>query len=408
MRLTDYFFSNNGVDVLSPLFGWKKFLHMKESPARSSLVVDDNMEARCNTARAGLARLYNYDTLPFTVRDEVNREFAPEGYSIRYAAISQIGIMRWLRYHPNDKPFLPDLWPRILACIDSINHIGDFALLLWAAAESGRDDCNKFDKMLVQHWPERQRMCNAVELGWVVQSLVRLSELADLNADTKEVLKAAYDKLLELYNPDSRLFARHNRTGLKKMLSRRVACFADQIYPILALANYGRHFQDSQSVDVAVAAADSICRLQGPMGQWWWHYDVQTGKVAEEYPVFSVHQHGMAPMALFAIDAIAGTNHKPYIEKGLVWLDEQNELNEQMIELDKGIIWRDIHRREFGKMFRLVRGLLITMGLDGLHRLAGRSIFGYVVNRECRPYELGWLLYAWAPKLTKITNQSGV
>lgn len=381
-------------------------MHMQESLTRSSLVVDDIMEALCSTARTGLARLYNYDTLPFTVRDEGNRKFAPEGYSIRYAAISQIGIMRWLRYHPNDKPFLPDLWPRILARIDSINHIGDFALLLWAAAESGRDDCDRFVKMLVQRWPEGQRISNAVELGWVVQSLVCLSELADLDADTKKVLKAAYDKLLKLYNPDSRLFARHDRAGLKEMLSRRVACFADQVYPILALANYGRHFHDLRSSDVAVAVADTICRLQGPQGQWWWHYDVQTGKVAEEYPVFSVHQHGMAPMALFAVDAVVGTDHRPYIEKGLVWLDGQNELNEQMIESDKGIIWRDIHRREIGKMFRLIRGLLVTTGLTGTHRLAGKNLFGYVINRECRPYELGWLLYAWAEESARTADKN--
>jgi hypothetical protein len=36
-----------------------------------------------------------------------------------------------------------------------------------------------------------------------------------------------------------------------------------------------------------------------------------------------------------------------------------------------------------------------------LHRLAGRNLFGYVVNRECRPYELGWLLYAWGPQVSR-------
>jgi hypothetical protein len=104
----------------------------------------------------------------------------------------------------------------------------------------------------------------------------------------------------------------------------------------------------------------------------------------------------MAPMALFAVDHAAKTNHRSHIEKGLNWLVEHNEMHEQMIEPDKGVIWRDIHRREICKMSRFIRGLLITAGLTGAHRLAGKNLFGYVINRECRPYELGWTLYAWA------------
>jgi hypothetical protein len=303
---------------------------------------------------------------------------------------------------------LPNLWQRILACVDGINHIGDFALLLWAAAESGRDDCNKFAKMLVQHWPDGQQTCNAVELGWIVQSLVRLGEVAGLNSEVSEALKAARKKLLGLYNPSSRLFARHNRPGLCGLLSRRIACFADQVYPILALANYGRRFHDSQSSDTAVAVAETICRLQGPMGQWWWHYDVQTGKVAEEYPVFSVHQHGMAPMALLAIDETASTDHTKYIEAGLMWLTGQNELSLTMIQPQQGVVWRDIYRREIGKMFRFVRGGLSLAGLNRAHRLMGGRWLGHVVNTECRPYELGWLLYAWAGELAEIPNKRRV
>jgi hypothetical protein len=123
---------------------------------------------------------------------------------------------------------------------------------------------------------------------------------------------------------------------------------------------------------------------------------VKRGTIAEEYPVFSVHQDGMAPMALRAIDKVAGTNHNPNIEKGLMWLRGQNELNKNMTLHEEGIIFRDIHRREIHKMYRLTRGALTTAGLHTAHRLAGRNLFGYTVNKECRPYHLGWILYAWA------------
>lgn len=378
---------------------------MQEPSIHNDVALDGLLENLCGTAKAGLVRCYSNGGLPYTTRCQSRSGYTIHGFSVRYAAISQIGIARWLRDRPGDRALLPDLWPRILARVDAINHIGDFALLLWAAAESGRDDCDKFTKMLVRHWLDQQQMCNAVELGWVIQSLVRLCEIMELKADTSEVLTTAHGKLLSLFNPASRLFARHDRPGLTELLSCRVACFADQVYPILALANYGRHFQDMRSSDVAVAVADTICRLQGPQGQWWWHYDVQTGEVAEEYPVFSVHQHGMTPMALFAVDVAAGTNHRPQIVKGLNWLVERNEMPEQLIELYRGIIWRDIHRREVGKMFRFIRGLLLTAGLTGMHRLTGKNLFGYVVNRECRPYELGWLLYAWAEESSRTANK---
>jgi hypothetical protein len=357
----------------------------------------------CTIAKSGIWKCYpeGGNQMPYTLIENGRPNLIAAGNSIRYALISQIGISRWLSNCPDDRTVIPSLWPRIMAGVDDINHIGDLALLLWAAAESSRDDCGKFAEMLIERWPVQWRECNAVELGWVVQSLVRLSEFTDLDTDTTEVLKTAYEKLTGLYNPDSRLFARHNRVGFTEKISRRIACFADQVYPILALANYGRHFQDARSVGVAVSVADTICRLQGPKGQWWWHYDVQTGKIAEQYPIFSVHQHGMAPMALFAVDAAAGTNHKEHIVKGVNWLVECNELTTRMIEQEQGVIWRDIHRREIGKMFRIIRGLLITNGLTQLHRLAGRNLFGYVVNRECRPYELGWLLYAWGPQVSR-------
>jgi hypothetical protein len=359
---------------------------------------DNLIKSVCAIAKDGLWKCYPKDNnqIPYTLVKDGSGGVQPAGISIRYALISQIGITRWLHTRPEEKARVPDLWPRILANVSIINHIGDFALLLWVAAESGRDDCEKFAGLLVQNWPGKQQTCNAVELGWVVQSLVRFSELRDLSPDKNEVLKTAREKLLALYNPAYGLFTRHSRPGITKTLSRQVACFADQVYPMIAFANYGKRFNDSQARDAAVAVADTICRLQGPAGQWWWHYHAKAGKVAEEYPVFSVHQHGMAPMALLTVDQTAGTDHSRNIEASLMWLTGQNELNMNMLEPRQGVIWRDIERKEICKMFRIARGGLSLLGWDSIHRFTGKNWFGYKVNYECRPYELGWILYAWA------------
>jgi hypothetical protein len=71
-----------------------------------------------------------------------------------------------------------------------------------------------------------------------------------------------------------------------------------------------------------------------------------------------------------------------------------------MIVPQENIVWRDVHRREIHKMYRLVRGALIAGRLHRVHRLAGKNLFGYAINKECRPYELGWILYAWAGQVS--------
>ncbi len=355
------------------------------------------VELLCSVAEKGLANCYSQQNL-------YAKKFGLENYrpslsmpwNLRYIIIAQIGIKRWQRCHKQDEGNLPDLWGYICSQTLEIKSAGDLALAVWAGVETGADDCHVFLERLEKNWPSLRQACNAVELAWVVESLVRFSQYDTLPDKAFDVLKDAQNRLTGLYCPTGGLFARHSRKGANEILSRKVACFADQVYPIMALADYGATFGDITSVDIAVSAADTICLLQGPAGQWWWHYDAESGIVAEEYPVFSVHQEAMAPMALLAVDAAAGTDHSRYVEKGLSWLNRSDAVRRTMIVPQDGIVWRDVHRREIHKMYRLVRGVLISGRLRNIHRLAGKNIFGYVINKECRPYELGWILYVWA------------
>ena len=67
------------------------------------------------------------------------------------------------------------------------------------------------------------------------------------------------------------------------------------------------------------------------MGQWWWHYDSLTGNVFQRYPVYAVHQHGMAPMALFALADAARLDFSQSICNGLAWIYGGN--NELAVDL---------------------------------------------------------------------------
>ena len=138
-----------------------------------------------------------------------------------------------------------------------------------------------------------------------------------------------------------------------------------------------------------------MCQLQGADGQWWWHFDIRTGKVVERYPVYSVHQYSMAPMALFALAKACGQVHSELIEKGLSWLSNPPEIAESLIDTERNVIWRKVARRESR---RLVRGLqAAACRLHQAMRIpAVNSIIPPIsVDYETRPYHMGWILHAW-------------
>jgi hypothetical protein len=83
----------------------------------------------------------------------------------------------------------------------------------------------------------------------------------------------------------------------------------------------------------------------------------------------------------------------------VAWVFGENELRRTMIDGDQGVIWRSIRRRHaHNKLIHVFKGLSLA-GLQG----AGNRLASMVntpgqldVDMECRPYELGWLLMAFA------------
>lgn len=127
------------------------------------------------------------------------------------------------------------------------------------------------------------------------------------------------------------------------------------------------------------------------MGQWWWHYDAPAGRIADGYPVFSVHQHAMGPMTLFKLGEVLHENFDEWIDKGLLWINSNNELGYEMESAADDLIWRCIYRsrRSLSRYVKAPFGRFPSANQhDEPHDLN--------VLFECRPYELGWLLYAFA------------
>ena len=118
--------------------------------------------------------------------------------------------------------------------------------------------------------------------------------------------------------------------------------------------------------------------------------------MVEGYPVYSVHQHAMAPMALLDLADAGGQRHLEAICRGLRWLARPSETSEDLVLDEPPIIWRKVARADHRKMVRGLRaastrlrpGMRLSLALD-------RVFPPGAVDHECRPYELGWLLLAW-------------
>jgi hypothetical protein len=224
-----------------------------------------------------------------------------------------------------------------------------------------------------------------MELSWFLTGLVFASKIEQL-AYLEPLANETY-RLIQANQGQHGLFEHmakwHSMAGVVR---GRVGSFADQVYPIFAMAHFSQVFGHKEARENALRCASAICGLQGSLGQWWWHYDSVTGRVVEHYPVYSVHQHGMGPMALLALQETCGADFETHINSGLRWISGANELGEDLEDSDAGLAWRCIRPPKSNPYAAGIRALMRKEPSRGsLHILY-----------ECRPYELGWLLYAFA------------
>jgi hypothetical protein len=172
------------------------------------------------------------------------------------------------------------------------------------------------------------------------------------------------------------------------------ASFAASCYMAHAFLILGRKTEDENIKEMGLGIARKLVSLQGPLGQWAWFYDVQAGRVADYYPVYSVHQHSMAPFFLLeAIDQGYSEFREPLL-KGFRWVLGQNEFHQKMAESTYYVMWRGVKRREpLNKFARFAR----AMGVKFMGTKSGTENKDMLqIIKECRSYELGWALWAFS------------
>lgn len=273
------------------------------------------------------------------------------------------------------------------------NYPGALGLAIWAnAVNDGRDFESFLD--LCGHANDGPRRLipklTTMELAWLLSGLLH-EERRATRVGLAELIDTAIAALLRRQTESGLFSHAEDRVSFPNWLRRHVATFADEIYPVqaLALAMVGRSRQDAR--DAARRTADALLERRGPLEQWWWHYNIGDGSVSRQYPVFSVHQYGMAPMAFMTLAAAGATHYRDRAQTGLNWLRE-NELRRPMLDAAAGTIWRDIYV-ENGAFAKHVRDVGEVIGLSGNRRHDPSRLR---LNRETRPYEWAWCLMAGA------------
>jgi hypothetical protein len=361
-----------------------------------SFPVCNRVEAFVELAKSGLPRMYVDGAFVHTVRAVDMSSGGPmrlEGDSLRYTTKCALGLacvdLETQRRILGGRT-AADLALSTVARAENVtDDPGAVALAAWSAAEAADHHAKglfeKLEAVLAGHGP-----LDTVDCAWALIAAVAALRLADTGA-----LAERARNMLMANQGASGLFPHMLPASSMGKLRAHVGSFADQVYATQGLARYSVAAGDPAALDAADACAARICALQGPAGQWWWHYDARHGTVVEGYPVYSVHQHGMGPMALLDLREAGGRDHFRSVIRGLEWIDRHPEVSGSMVDGKENVIWRKAGRREPKKAVRAISALTTAthagMKLPGLDTLFPPSRLDY----ECRPYELGWLLYAW-------------
>jgi hypothetical protein len=329
---------------------------------------------------------------------KTNDGMVREGLSPRYTMMTLMGLHRLEQAGGTSPIEIAPVLKGLLANLDWVEDIGDLGVLLWTCALVAPEHLAEIEgRIELETALERYRSANrgvTMELAWFLTglsnwALVCPGKLVGLRGLAFKTLA-----LLKQNRGEQGFFGHLARSGSVIGMTRgRIGSFADQVYPIYAMTRFSQAYQDESALKMALQCGRGLCEAQGSLGQWWWHYDSLGGGVLEGYPVFSVHQHAMGPMTMFALGEAAQIDFTPWIYRGLKWINSENEIGFEMEDDASQVIWRCQYRSTSQLKTYLKAVLHANLGSADKFYKAKKDL---KVLFECRPYELGWLLYAFA------------
>jgi hypothetical protein len=335
-------------------------------------------------------------------------DLTPSGTSLRYTAMAALGVEKAMEHGLACDLSLGNLHEALDATLAAADNAGDVGLVLWAAARHSPALAERALDALARMGEIEQRpgcgMVHTTELAWVTTGLAEaLSAGVGDERDVRARLDHAFSRLLDQRGPSGLMcFARpkdgHRSLAPRAFFQGEFGFFDAQVYTIVACLRRDAVLADPAARDAARVIGERLLQHQHRQGQWGWRYNVRTGALVDLYPVYSVHQDGMAPMALLPLERAVGLPFTAAVARGVDWLFGDNELGEPLADVASARIWRSIRRRD------PLRGLVHPLQAASLLRAPARLDLGarfagprsLIVDRELRPYHLGFCLLAFS------------
>jgi hypothetical protein len=366
--------------------------------------VETRMKELAGVALRALPQMYDERTNLFSQKAlPTGGRLVNRGENAYYSAASMVGILSQPDVSPESVVPVGKALDALLEACD-VDHGGPLlSTTLWAGALAGDPRAARLVASLERSLDVGQ--AESAALGQVLKGLVvgaeAFPEVRDVALDLAQGCAA---ELLDRHSSRSRVFRAmpQRPSGLRTMLGARITSFASQVYPLLGLA--ALHDYRGEAPPPALRqTAEHLVEAQGPFGQWWWLYSPSTATVLEGYPVYSVHQDGMAFMGLVPVEKLGEGSYREALALGLEWLDGRNELSLPLVEEEPPFICRNIQRvgSDADAVFGISRANLARAMFRSLHPRTVKDQTEVPPEqleplRECRSYHLGWLLYAHA------------
>ena len=352
----------------------------------------------------GLNDFYNENYLEFSERKILNNKTATfEGVNTRYTLINLIGLHKAesnnFKISLKTKIDLKTILRNQITNLTYYKSAGDIGLLLWATSLISPDEIHtilpkiNFNNILNIYKDARTK--TTMELSWLLIGILMASTFSQTFKISICNLPSKLYKLIRNNYGGNGIFGHVSNESLSGKLRSSAGNFADQVYPIYAFVLFSKLMKHEEALLIAEQTAQKICKLQGDRGEWMCHYNVKNGDVISKYPIYSIQQDALAPIALYSIQTATGKNYEKYIFKGFDWLTE-NSLNTDMVSNEHNVIWDGIGP---DKTYRKVKSTLSNLGIIKIIEYKKLKVF-----KECSSFHLGWLLYAFAGRVNHANN----
>lgn len=328
---------------------------------------------------------------PRVDQDQVGEESpgSPDDGALRAGAIVLLGLLRADEVGLEHPFSTGAMRTRILGDLGGPETgIGELGLALWAESRADGRAIGEITRLLGARVGQGLGRTPLEQLAWLVSGLTASSE-REGGDKTTELLDLAEAELLSRAAADTGLMLDpHHRIG------GGLTPISGQFHSLIALEQLVRSERGENDREPARRLAAALLELQQDDGSWPGIVDSIRGEAAALYPVLTITQVALAPMAFTVAERLGlDGDFSRAIDRSLAWADGANLLgfnlvHEDEARLDRGILPRrepGAIRRGFSTAARRLRGHLTEPDPERL-----------ILDPEVASEDLGWLLEAWA------------